>query len=191
MVNNQAPIDFIYNRTHGAPLDLLEVFILNYSGISPNTEDLLLQSWQEFADKHKDNPHKKVLQPCHSQGAVHVYNALASASKELWDRVIVVAIAPAKVIPRDMCYESFNYASKRDIVPLGNILFVNIVEAANSNLELSDNLEMTRRNQEELILLDPAPEIKSGIDHEFQSPTFKPKLTEHLKDYINRNGEYP
>ncbi len=183
-------VDFIYNHTNSAPVDLLEIFCLNYFGCSPITADLLQRSWQGFADYHKDNPAKKILQSCHSQEAIHIYNALEASPQELRDRIIVVAIAPAKIIPKDLCYDSFNYASKNDIVPYGEAAFAGFLDCAHPDYETSELWKMTSKHRKELILLEPHSEAK-GIDHEFQSPTFEKPLTRHISDYIKKNGEYP
>ncbi len=190
LLNGRVPSDFIYNRSNGVFVDLFEVFALNYFGVSPNTESELLKSWQEFANLHKDNPGKKILQHCHSQGAIHVYNALKSAPQELKDRIIVVAIAPAITIPKAMCYDSFNYASNRDIVPLGEVVFTAGIVGAHPDLEPSEAWTMLLENRKELILLEPHTNA-TGIDHDFQSPTFQPSIERHLNNHYNCNGEYP
>ena len=40
-----------------------------------------------------------------------------------------------------------------------------------------------------LILLDPHPDA-TGIDHDFQSPTFTETIEKIMKDYLKHNGEY-
>ncbi len=190
LAGDRLAVDFIYNHSNSVPIDLLEIFCLNYFGYSPISADLLQRSWQKFADYHKDSPAKKVLQYCHSQQAIHVYNALEASPQELRDRIIVVAIAPAKVIPKDLCYDSFNYASKNDIVPYGEAVFAGFLDCPHFDFEVSELWKMTLEHREQLILLDPDSKAK-GIDHEFQSPTFEEPLTKHINDYINKNGDYP
>lgn len=184
LASDRVAIDFIYNHSNHIGVDLLEIFTLNYHGISPYTSNLLQQAWQEFADKNRDHPERKILQPCHSQGTIHVYNALLNSSEELRNRVIVVAIAPAKVIPQRICSASFNYASKLDIVHYGELLRGGFFET--QEFGTSPRFETLLEDRSELILLDPDPEAK-GIDHNFESPTFRKYLIEHLENYLRSN----
>ena len=166
--------------------DLVEV-PLNYLGLSPNTAQLLKDNWTAFHEANKDNPKAKYLQFCHSQGAIHVRNALANAPQEIRDRIIVVAIAPAAVVPRQLCFDSVNYASKKDIVPLGEVVFYSFFDT--NELGISSAVETALERRNELILLDPHPEA-TGIDHDFQSPTFKECIKNRIDDYYDKNGEY-
>ena len=93
-------IDWVHNQSHGPIIDVVEVLTLNFFGNSQNTSDLLRFNWTAFHEKNAERPHAKYLQVCHSQGAIHVRNTLAKLPKEIRDRVIVVAIAPAAVVPR-------------------------------------------------------------------------------------------
>ena len=72
-----------------------------------------------FHEEHRDDLDAKYLQLCHSQGAIHVKNALLESAKEIQNRVIVVAISPACDYFKSLCFDSFNYASNRDVIPLG------------------------------------------------------------------------
>jgi len=178
-------IERVYNRTHGPLVDLAEVFFLNYLGISPNTSKELKANWTAFHEKYKDNPKVKYEQFCHSQGAIQVKNALESVPKEIRDRIIVIAIAPAVVISKKLCYDSYNYASKKDIVYLGEqICFSDMLDG----IPIKSTV-VSLNQKKELILLDPHPDAK-GIDHDFQSPTFKKRIKRHITDYLAQNGEY-
>ena len=89
--------------------------------------------------------------------------------------MIVKAIAPAAVIPKALCFDSFNYASKSDIVHQGEDLAAYIAggfdESGTDRLEFMKNVA---KNKEELILLEPHKEAE-GLDHGFQSLTFEKK----------------
>lgn len=180
-------VDWIYNNSHGALGDLTEVFTQNYLGSSPNTASLLIDNWVAFDEKNKDNPTAKYLQFCHSQGTIQVRNALAKAPQEIRDRVMVVAIAPAAVVPDDLCFKSFNYASKRDIVPFGELVFAGALDT--NEVGSSRAVEMVLEHRKQLILLDPHPDA-TGIDHDFQSPTFLGTIRRHLEDYHEKKGQY-
>jgi len=180
-------IDWVYNRTHGPVIDSFEVLLMNYLGYSPNTANLLRENWIAFHENHKDNPQAKYLQFCHSQGAIHVRNTLLYAPEELRRRIIVIAIAPAVIVSKKLCYKSFNYASKKDIVQIGELAFASGLDT--NEFRTSKVLEMVLENHEELILLNPHSSA-TGIDHDFQSPTFKEEIKKHITDYINHKGEY-
>ena len=180
-------IEGIYNCSHGAAIDLLEVFTLNYSGQSPKTGHDLQDSWNEFHKQNADRPNAKYLQFCHSQGAIHVRNALANAPKEIQDRVIVVAIAPAAIVPKEICFRSYNYASKKDIVPLGELFFAGAFDT--KEVGSSTRVDMVMELRKQLIILDPHPDAV-GIDHDFQSPTFKDVIADTINYFIQHNGVY-
>ena len=116
-------------------------------------------------------------------------NALMDAPREIRDRIIVVAIAPAATITDDLCFKAFNYASKNDIVPKGEILYGAIVDCL-VPLPFRHHMDDAyERQQENLVLLDPAPGA-GCLDHDFQSPTFEPIIRGHMEDYLKRSGEY-
>ena len=126
---------------------------------------LLLENWTEFHKQNVDRPHAKYLQFCHSQGAIQMKNALMHAPKEIRDRVIVVAIAPAAVVSKELCYQSYNYASKKDIVPFGELAFAGALST--NEYSTSPVLEMAMEHHEELIILEPHPDA-TEMDHNFQ-----------------------
>jgi hypothetical protein len=171
---NQSHIYWTYNQSHGIAIDVLETWLLNYHGISAPAK-LLLKNWKKFHKKHKDNPDAKFLQICHSQGASHVRNALELAPLEIREKVIILAIAPAEVVPQKLCHASYNYASKRDIVYYGKIL------------SHPDKLKENLKNLEELIFLEP-DESAPLFDHAFQSPTFEKIIQKHVQDFILQYG---
>ena len=181
-------ISWIHNQSHGSFVDLAEVVIANYLGLSPNTGSLLVEQWREFLYQNRNNPHAKFLQFCHSQGSIHVRNALKTASEEVRKRVIVVAIAPAVVVPKELCYDSRNYMSKKDVVHYGELGFWSALNS--SILNASECLNKALQERQDIIWLDPHPKA-TGIDHDFQSPTYKAPIEERIKEYMERNGEYP
>ena len=186
-LNEGRSIDAIYNKSNTAPIDLLEAFLINIPGESPNTAKLLQENWVEFHHKNIDNSKLKYLQVCHSQGAIHVRNALASAPKEIRDRVIVVAIAPAAVVPRELCFDSTNYACKADIVPKVEIPVSVVLDLAHR--EGFTHLREAIEKQDQIIWIDPHPDSK-GMRHGFQDPTYLKWLKTHLQEHVENNGEY-
>ncbi len=180
-------VDWVYNHSNSPLMDVAEVVILNIPGSSPNTGKLLQENWVAFHEQNKDNPNAKCLQFCHSQGAIHVRNGLASAPEEIRDRVIVVAIAPAAIISDDICYQSFNYASKSDLVPKAELVVAGFFDTGET--AASERVQAALTKQGQLILLDPHPDA-TGIDHDFQSPTFYEYIKRHLDSYFEKNGEF-
>ena len=178
-------IEWVYNNSHGAIADLLVEVPLNYSGISPNTAHLLTKTWETFYQENLHNPKAKYLQFCHSQGAIHVKNALENTPQEIKDRLIIVAIAPGAIISRKSCFKSYNYASKKDIVPYGELFFAGLNDPEIKKELLAATLERYK----ELKLLEPHPDA-SGLDHDFQSPTYKNVIQKLLEQHILSGGIY-
>ena len=75
---------------------------------------------------------------------------------------------PAVIIPSRLCYESYNYASKKDFVP---------------KLDLIGRM----RYGKELIFLDPHPDAENH-DHGFDSPTFQDWIQYHIRNYCTEYG---
>lgn len=169
-----------HNCSHTIPVDLAEVFLLNYQGFSSPAK-LLKEQWLKFHEKHQNDPHAKYLQYCHSQGALHVKIALESLPKEVQDRIIVVAIAPATVVPKNLCFASFNYASKNDLVPYGEIVLHTGLRAS------VEKLAHVHEALKELIILEPHPDAPL-FDHDFKSPTFKERILYHAEEHVRQYG---
>lgn len=181
-------IDWVHNQTHGPIVDVGEIFTLNYCGTSPNNSKKLQENWASFHQENQDRPNAKYLQFCHSQGAIHVRNGLASSPKEIRDRVIVVAIAPGAIVSEVSCYKSFNYASRKDIVHYGEMIFTGAMDT--NEYRNSPAAQKAFENHKELILLEPHSDDDSFIDHDFQSPTFREVIQKRIDEYISNNGEY-
>ena len=154
-----------------------------------------MNEWREFHEISRDNPHAKIMHFCHSQGAIHTKNALMKLPDEIRNRIIVVALAPAEVIPRQLCFDSFNYASKKDYVPLGQVLFEAVYGALCAN-SMNDEeraawLNRVAEEQQQIIWLEPHEGTGLfDLDHSCKSPTFIPVIQDHLHDYSLHNGEY-
>jgi hypothetical protein len=182
-------ISGIYNCTHGFLVDILEAGFFNHQGYSPNTARLLQNEWRAFHEANQDRPNAKLVQVCHSQGAIDVKNALIASSPEVQNRVIVVAIAPAAVVPQRLCFQSYNYASEKDFIyklepdPVRPIISLTLDDVILPTF--GDAID----DRGELILLTPHPEAE-GIDHAVQSPTYHGVLKNHLEIYEQHKGEY-
>ena len=155
----------LYNATHTAPVDAAEC-LMGQLGIPTRACFLQKRQWKEFARTH--GPDAKLLQFGHSGGTIVIRNALRLCSKALRDKIIVVAISPAAVVPKSLCYRSFNYACRGDLVPLTDILG-NIL------------------HQDEIIWLEPHKDAHFPY-HSFNSPTFEEPIQNHITDYIEQYG---
>lgn len=156
----------VYNATHTAPIDVLEC-LAGHCRVKTSPVYLLKDKWNHFiAASDLD---AKFLQICHSGGAIHVLNALRSSPQEIRDRIIVVAISPAKIIPNELCFKSYNYASKRDFVP---------------SLDLAGKYWYA----DQLIMLDPHKDAPS-IDHYLSSETFQDVIKGHVATYLAQYGK--
>ncbi|MDE3045503.1 MAG: hypothetical protein KGJ02_02510, partial [Verrucomicrobiota bacterium] len=171
-------VEWVFNCSFGPIIDIAEIFCANYLGHSSAMSKELVERWTAFHEANKDNPKAKYLHFCHSQGAIHTRNALKDLPEEIRQRIIVVAIAPAAIVPTELCYKSFNYASKNDPVPLGEAFFWGET-APTKGMDL----------YQQLVRLDPHPEA-STFDHEFESPTFRGLLKERIEEYLTHHGEY-
>ena len=186
-LNGGRSIETVYNKSNTPLIDLLEAGFVNIPGESPNTAKLLQENWVEFHHKNIDNPKLKYLQVCHSQGAIHVRNALILAPQEIRDRVIVVAIAPAAVVPRELCFDSTNYATKTDIVPKSEIVVSGVLDLLHRE-GLTHIIEALEK-QDQIIWVEPHPDSK-GMGHGFQDPSYKEFIKKHTNIYISKGGEF-
>ncbi len=173
-------IQGIYNHTNNPVIDGLEISLLNYQGISPNTSNFFIQVATDFHEVNNNRPYAKGLFYPHSQGTIHTYNALEKLPKEIRDRIIIVALAPAKPIPKSLCYDSFNYAIRGDLVPYGHLFYSLLT------LNFKEFL-IAWKNFKEIIWLDP---VEGEDKHAFQSSPFAKVIGHHGKDYHERGGEY-
>jgi hypothetical protein len=185
-LGNGIDVNVIPNKSHGAIIDIMEAGILNYAGFSPNTAAALGKSWTAFHEetKHTD-PEVKLLQFCHSQGSIHVKNQLDRTPKEIADRIILVAIAPAALFSENICAENVRLASKRDFVPHLEGFLRGTTDSPEDGI--SESTKQAWKNQELVIVLEPHPDADL-FDHSFQSPTFREEITRIINRYIVSGG---
>jgi hypothetical protein len=156
-----AKVHLVYNASHGLLADVMECAIGHLRIKTPPVE-LLKNTWSNFIATH--GPDEKFLQICHSGGSIHVINALRASPKEVQQRIIVEAYAPAAIVPKELCFDSFNYVSKRDFVTYLDVLGY-------------------KKHGNELVRLDPHPEAPF-FDHSAGSPTFVQKNKDHINQYL-------
>lgn len=162
----------IYNATNwdsiqwvSTVIDVLECGLGHMRMHTPPVQ-LLKNQWDHFIATH--GPDEKFLQISHSGGALQVYNALLTSPKSVQQRIISLALAPAAIIPEELCFRSYNHMSRRDIV---------------TRLDVVGKIKYGNQLQ----VLEPHPNANFW-DHEFLSPTFAPKIRRHINDYIENYG---
>lgn len=159
----------VYNATHGACSDLNECRMgLKYTATQP--VKLLHAMWNSFFEKSSATA--KFLMLCHSQGAIHVRNALLDYPPELRERIIVVAIAPAAYIYQATCLQVVHIRNEspfRDFVP-------------------RFDLDGAKRANETILNVKSHPGADI-FDHSFQSPTYMSELYLRLSRFFKSNGE--
>lgn len=157
----------VYNATHGRTTDAKECWKgLRYIATDPVRQ--LHKMWNSFFEKSSANT--KFLMICHSQGAIHVRNALLDYPPELRARILVVAVAPGGYIYQESCAQVVHFRAhvNRDPVPYidqGGI----------------------GRSRKTIVELDSHPDAP-WLDHPFESPTYQKKLTDRIDVYKESNG---
>lgn len=116
-----------------------------------------------FEGKSED---ARFLQICHSQGAIHVRNALLDYPHEIRDRIFVVAIAPGAYIHDRTCARVIHYVS-RDVIP-------------------DLDWEGAKKSRHTTVKLDPDAEA-SFFDHTILSPTYRRPIKNHITEFF-RSG---
>lgn len=188
-------VELFYNETDGFLYDLLEAMFATSVDASSREVIQLKEAWAQFDAANKDNPGAKYLQICHSQGGAYVKKALEDSPQEIRDRVIVVNIAIATIIPSDLCYQSYNYASENDYINLAEMF-----RAYDPNL--TTGLHQWARmyeNRDEILWLKGSvgPWWIPGMlyqlyymHHEFRDPVFQEVIADRIADYLENNGGY-
>jgi RHS repeat-associated protein len=155
----------IYNATNSLPMDVLEC-MLGRAGCEAPTVQLLRNKWDYLRTIY--GPDAKFLEIAHSGGATQLKLALLASPEYIRNQVIVVTFAPSDLIPEELCFESHNYMSRRDIV---------------THLDILGKI----RYGNELHILEPHPDADFW-DHDFLSPTFEKTRERHITDYIKNYG---
>lgn len=158
----------VYNATHRLLYDLKEsIFNLRYVATDPVRQ--LHGMWDNYFDSTSDQ--SKFLMVCHSQGAIHVRNALLTYPEEKRNRISVLAIAPAAYMPKGLCAQALHYraGAERDFVPRFD--FFGAARAGNTIVDLKSHSSA------------------SWFDHSFRSMTYEKALTYGLRNFIN-TGEF-
>lgn len=160
-------IHAVYNATHGKVIDPYECS-QGRNHIATNPVRLLHQAWNDFFNTSSSNA--RLMMICHSQGAIHVMNALLDYSPALRNRILTVAIAPGGYIYKETCARVVHYRAEwwRDMVPL---------------LDYAGAI----REKDTITTLKSHPNAPIH-DHTFISPTYERNLRQHIANYIHSGG---
>lgn len=154
-----------YNPTNSFFHDVCRAFHSLYFYLASNVVYELHKKWDEHFAKYPNMPW---LEICHSEGAINVRNALMSYNPELAALIDVVGIAPACYIDKHLCRNVDHYVSTRDFVPLADIP---------GRIRNRDTVHVLRAHKD-----------ANFWDHDFQSPTYKKAISDHVRDHISQNG---
>ncbi len=163
-LNGNANVCSTHNASGGILVDLVEC-VLGLLGITTEPVICLHRKWNEQLAKGGT-----ILEVCHSQGAIHVRNALMTYPKELRDRILVLAIAPAAYIQDNLCRQVIHYRHEsplHDPVPY--------IDRRGARL--------CRHTTRELASHPDA----GWFDHSFTSKTYEDRIQQHLSIY-ERSG---
>lgn len=153
-------VTYIHNQSQGLYYDLFRRAGVNLRSYVCNEAAVAIQNaWMDHFNKFgKDVP---LLQVCHSEGAINVRNALLGFPKELRDKIMVIAVAPAAHIDERLCKNVVHLVSNRDVVPI---------------LDGARGSNVTRLNSH--------PNRMDIIDHSFLSPTYEEKIRRGIMKYV-------
>lgn len=157
----------VYNATRGIMMDLQECKTsLDY--IASDPVNLLHVMWNDFFERSSSNATFLII--CHSQGAIHVRNALLIYSPEFRARIHVIAIAPGGYIHPESCGKVVHYrvTYMRDPIPYFD-------------------QTGSERAKDIIIELQSHPNAPF-LDHYLMSPTYQDELTRRICNYIRSNG---
>lgn len=159
----------VFNATHGIFADLTEAWH-GWWGTSTRPTRKIQRLWDEFFDSRTADA--KFLMFCHSQGAIHVKNALSNYPEERRKRIEVVAIAPGAYIDPARCGKVSHLIAEgyRDFIPRIDYMWGKIKSKGTIQV-----LESHRRAER--------------MDHTFKSPTYAPAIASHVATFLNEGLE--
>lgn len=161
-----APVDPFYTPSRGFMCDLIDAILLFFEINTPNSqifETKLLNYLQNTGDN------VPVMLIVHSRAAMYAYQALRNLDKRYKDRLHVIGVGPAKIIPEEMAYYVRNYISKSDPIPyIGDPI---------------GTLKAHLFKQGNVTFLGPNGRI---FDHLFTSPTYLNRLDVEIHNFLTK-----
>ncbi|NGX61734.1 MAG: putative deoxyribonuclease RhsA [Chlamydiae bacterium] len=157
-----------HNATHGKLADSVE-YCMGARYLATDPVRQLHAMWNSYFEKSSE--FARFLMVCHSQGAIHVRNALLDYPPEYAKRIEVVAIAPGGYIYQQSCAQVTHYRNGSPLRdPVGYL-----------------DWKGAKREKETIVELRSHPSAKS-FDHEFQSPSYKRVLGDRLREFLSGAG---
>lgn len=163
-------IHSVYNATHGVVIDTWECYV-GSRFVATKPVRLLHEEWNDFLKNNNNGAY--LLQICHSQGAIHVRNALLSYDPELRMRIIVLAIAPGAYIDSKTCAQVIHYkaSATRDLIP---------------HLDWAGLARETARGT---VVVLPSHPSAPRHDHGIDSKTYQRVIREAISNYKKSGGK--
>ncbi len=162
-LSNGYNVHLVHNATHGLVTDLEECR-LGSKGVVTDPVWHLHRMWDNFFLDEKTGDEEVFLQICHSQGAIHVANALKHYPEERRKRIKVVAIAPGRYISDKLSKEAFHYIS-RDPIP---------------------SIDSTGQAMAQKVIYCPPTALINN--HTFDIETYGDPLREHLIPFVEEKN---
>jgi|GEM_PF-5330348 len=150
-----------YSATVNLSVDTASA-VLGQGGVITPPVVHLLEQWLDFFER-SDSVH---LQICHSRGAIEVYNALNELPSSLQQKIVVITIAPACLIPPSHANQVINLVIEADPV----------VKMA-ANRELLDTEAVVKLHQHE----------DTYDTHDMHGSSYREKLVGLIDCYIRTN----
>lgn len=110
---NGSNINVFYYPTHGFLIDVLEVIILKLGIMTPT-----VYKYRSFLrGLIRDNPDALQVIEAHSKGAEIAYHAIRLLDQDEKNKIIIAGYGGARILPKNLCKQAYNYVSKRDPIP--------------------------------------------------------------------------
>lgn len=172
----QFPVQALGVISQGADIDAISI---NHLNKDPMHMDIYTTKMQYDINNLSDKvgPDGKILIFAMSGGASITYNALYSLPESVLQKLIVVTVTPAKIIPKSLVKESFNYIGKWDFI-------TKISDPKGYKKSLVDP-DFAHNKECERVPGAPL------WDHNFQSPSYKEHIEDHIIDFKEKYYVYP
>lgn len=153
----------VYNVSYAIP-DLFRA-ATGLFGIPSCPVKILQDEWLDFFNSAHNS---KILVNAHSEGVIHVRNALETFDPELRKRILVIAIAPACFINKNLCGDVVHLESDGDFV------------------QVFDTILGGRETAGPIVRLKAHPDAP-WFDHFVDSPTFKDLHNFHIQQAVQQS----
>lgn len=169
-----ANVHSVYNAHTGFIKDNVRVLLGMHDSSMTRAVLEIHETWSTFFAKA--GPNERFLQFCHSGGATQCDLALKSYPPELRKRIVIIAIAPATYISRQLCHRVVHYVSKRDLVPMVD---------RSGKAQFGDTV----------VVLDPHPDVPrlakfTYQDHGINSPTYQAVIKQEIQKFIKESEKW-